>query len=263
MIIGLGIGVGYPQASEGEPTVPYAPTIPEVFGDDLAFLLRSDVGVTVTGLGASAWVDQGADGHDAAQGTDASRPPYASNILSPDGAADHMILAAGAGWPAAARTSHSIFALVNPQVAAGTLKHLIDFGGAQRLILSARSQTAGKIGWFDGTWRELDAPTTGWQILEWHLDATATSGEMIRTGASASVSLGTATYSPRNLSATTPVAVFSSATGGSAHLDCESGVIVMISRATGHAIGVTSADERAKARDDLRSIAATIGATLA
>lgn len=40
---------------------------------------RSDLGITVTGAGVSAWADQSGNGNHAVQGTDALRPPYVAS----------------------------------------------------------------------------------------------------------------------------------------------------------------------------------------
>lgn len=45
--------------------------------------LRSDLSVIVTGQGVSAWLDQTAKNHDAAQGTDGARPAYTASGAYP------------------------------------------------------------------------------------------------------------------------------------------------------------------------------------
>lgn len=59
-----------------------------------SLLYDKDVGVTVTGQGVSLWEDQGANGYDAAQATDADRPPVGADGPEGDGSSDYLATAA-------------------------------------------------------------------------------------------------------------------------------------------------------------------------
>ncbi len=79
--IGIGIGINF---GGGVPPAP--PSV--VLGSDLKLDLDADLGITVTGAGVSAWVDQSGNANNFSQGTDASRPPYLTNQVNGHNAID-------------------------------------------------------------------------------------------------------------------------------------------------------------------------------
>ena len=212
---------------------------------------------------ASGLADQSGDGHNASQATPSLQPLYGPNArgekryIDFDGTDDGMLLDVSGGW--SPRTSHSLFVLVNRRDATTTQQYLLDSEntGSGRIIFRLVGTASDRIGWFDGSSRQVIDANTGWAIYEWHLDGDATTGKIIRSTATTSTSLGTATYSPVPLDGA--VGLCANFVAGSDFANCQLGPMVLASFASGTA---TEA-QREQIRKYLRYWAAGEGITLA
>lgn len=146
----------------------------------------ADAGVTVTGSGVSAWLDQSGAAHTASQGTDAKRPPFVAAdatlngraSLTHNGTAQGLLVAAGLGWPAG--TSHHVMMVLN-QGSSVAIECLMDTQTGRWLLLN---QAPGYlVGASDGTYRTVAANITGPQTVEWRLDDPADLIYCYRNGA--------------------------------------------------------------------------------
>jgi len=130
----------------------------------------ADVGVTVTGSGASNWDDQSGANHDGTQTIDAKRPPLIANepTLNNRAALDFLgvqslLASGGSGWPAGA--NHTLVCVLNQGVSAN-IEFLMDIQSG-RLAWSNQAPSY-LVGASEGTWRTTGANATGAQTVEWH-----------------------------------------------------------------------------------------------
>jgi len=157
------------------------------FNPSVANGYRIDGGNVAAGEQVDRLKDVGGNAHDAYETTDAKQLTLdrsdadfgSSASLEGDGAADAMSVGAGVGWPAG--TDHSLIAAIDQDDAAGVSDYLLD---AQTgcLIFAPLANTAGKVGIYDGTWRDVADAAAGPQILEWHLDDAGNTVEIFRDG---------------------------------------------------------------------------------
>lgn len=191
----------------------------------LFWLEADDLGLNEADLVASWSSEQGAVV--AAQATSGNRPTFAAArknglaVVRAPGVDDYMLfsnLSASSG-------SFTLIAALSNATTPNS-KYLLD-SQTGRLIFAAGSGTpASSVAWLDsgGTWRDIAASTSGWQILSWVLTSGG-NGEIFRNG----TSLGTAAYTATALGGA--IALFGAFNAGGAFLDCDLGEIMMFSSA--------------------------------
>jgi hypothetical protein len=166
-----------------------------------------------------------------------------------------MSLASGGGW--AAHSSHSFFFLMRFD-AIDQSDVLIDCTSGRLAIHSAN---ATRLAFFDGTFRSFgdDTAQLGWQILEFHFDGDASSATAFIGGVQKG---GALAYSPKAVGPGAGVVRLGSDISDGQTMDCALGEVILVSRATGHTAGVTSAVERDAVRTYLRRAASNLGVSL-
>jgi hypothetical protein len=175
----------------------------------LQLWLRADaLGGVSDGAAVAAWpITGGASGALVTQGTAAQQSlwratggPNGKPALDFDGTNDNFDL----GAISVASGSTSFYIVANP-TAASSASGMYFFDTTTGRIIIAQNCAAGsfnQVGWFDGTWRQIAAATTGNQLLTWVLTSGG-NGEVFRNG----VSLGTAAYSAKAIGSTTTLSV--------------------------------------------------------
>lgn len=149
----------------------------------------------ITGLGdgdlVALWEDKSGNNYNAVQTVAGQRPTYKTNIINGKpvvrNAAGKGMLLTGMVVPSG---SKAFFAVISPQ-ATGIIQYLFDTETG-RLVIATLTDTSGKVGWYDGTWRSIANAAAGFQILCWNLTSGG-NGEIFRNG----TSLGTAAYSAK------------------------------------------------------------------
>jgi len=153
--------------------------------------LRADTGLTVTGAGASTWLDQSGNDNHATMTTDVDRPAYEATggpnstacLTFDKSNTEHMELV---GLTHASH-DYTVFAVINQTT---TAVDQIVLRSSANTVVSASTDTA-KVGGHDGTaWRSVIGSKTGEQILCWRFNSSAGTVEVYRDG----TLLGTGTY---------------------------------------------------------------------
>lgn len=152
--------------------------------------------------------DKSGTNYHLSQPTSGQRPAYkvaiqnSLSIARFDGSADNMILS-----PAETARNWTFFVVVkDPTPTSGTAKAFFD-SNTGRLIISHLANSTPKLGYFDGTWRNIANVASGAQILTWILDSTNNS-DVFRNG----TNLGSAAYVQKALGGGTRIMSDSSGT---------------------------------------------------
>lgn len=146
--------------------------------------------------------DQSGFAHDASQSTDNQQLTFdridttfgSESSLEGDGTADCMALSAGAGWPAAAATSHLVIWVGEQQNVGTQLEYLVDFQTG--LLVFANDTATGLMRIYDGVaWRNVGHSVEGAQDIEFMLDSVGGTSEAYRAG----VFLGSSVYAAQTI----------------------------------------------------------------
>lgn len=106
--------------------------------------------------------------------------------------------------------SFTLSMMVNSDLAATTLKYLLD-SSAGRLIFAWFGATSGKLGMYDGAWREFgDAPIGGWHHIAFVLDADAGTSKAYVDGEQSGSTLA---YTPTAIGGNTAIGALNNGTG--------------------------------------------------
>ena len=150
--------------SAGEQGAFYIPR-PVVNGTQALFQdAAGTVPVTADGDPVGRMLDQSGNGNHATQSVSGSRPIYRTDgtlhWLEPDGVDDSFV------YPTSTTsTSHTVAVAHSPDGISGDLEYFLDADGSGRLIFAHLTATGGKIGIFDGAWREPGNAALGAQVV--------------------------------------------------------------------------------------------------
>jgi len=143
-----------------------------------------DTGNAEPGDQVNRIIDLSGNIHTAIQNTDAKQGTLGTDSdgnteIAVDGTADYYGVAAGGGWPSG--TSHTIWAELDSDNPTVPTEFLFDFQTG-RLALGTRMGGTGKAGIYISGYTGVADNIAGEQSLEWHLDDTANTVSMYRTG---------------------------------------------------------------------------------
>jgi hypothetical protein len=120
--------------------------------------------VTADGDPVGLMIDQSANGNHATQSVSGNRPVYRTDEklhwLEFYGVDDSFV------YPTSTTsTSHTVAVAHSPDEISGDLKYFLDADGSGRLIFAHLDTTGGKIGIYDGVWREAGNAALGAQVV--------------------------------------------------------------------------------------------------
>jgi len=139
------------------------------------------VPVTADGDPVGRMIDQSGNGNHAIQTVSGSRPVYRTDgvlhWLQPDGIDDSF------EYPASTTsTSHTMSVAHSPDSITGINSFLLDANSLARVVFGHLGSTYGKVGVFDGSWKEPDNANLGSQVVIYDLNGAQSDLGIYRNG---------------------------------------------------------------------------------
>lgn len=149
---------------------------------NLKIWLKADKGVIYSGSNkVSRWNDQSGNGHDFIQNTGANQPNYIGGRSTLGNKPAVQFIRTSSFFLtnstySTSSTDHTAFFVLD--LSSTTAVQDLFYTQTGPLVLSAISATTGRIGYYDGAWKEATGQTTGVQLLSYTM--TTGSGGLVR-----------------------------------------------------------------------------------